>query len=134
MQVSKATKFNRHMMGGMAVFAILLLAMVFGMLYYSFQNHEDKRVIKNMYNIRFASETPDSFAVSVNDSLIFNGVPSDTLFLDADGFPSQNMISVSDLKSGKTVNQNLPVEPTSVIINTEGQLSITTMRILAPVN
>ena len=38
------------------------------------------------------------------------------------------------MKSGKTVNQNLPVEPTSVIINTEGQLSITTMRILAPVN
>ena len=57
---SKAAKFNKQMMGGMAIFAVLLLGGVVGMLYYSFRNVEDKRVIKNLYSVRFDKGMTDS--------------------------------------------------------------------------
>jgi len=40
--MSRATKFNRNMGLGMMGLAILIFIMVFGMLYVSFRNQEDK--------------------------------------------------------------------------------------------
>jgi hypothetical protein len=41
-RMSRATKFNRNMGLGMMGLAILIFIMVFGMLYVSFRNQEDK--------------------------------------------------------------------------------------------
>lgn len=129
----KAARFNRQMMSGMAVFAILLLACVFGMLYYSFRNMDDRRVIANLYAVRFATGMTDSVEVAVNDSVLFKGVASDTLFLQGNGNPTQNMISVSDLTTGETCNENLPVEPTAVVISADDGLKVSTAKVMAPV-
>ena len=40
--MNRATKFNRRMGLGMMGLAILIFIMVFGMLYVSFRNQEDK--------------------------------------------------------------------------------------------
>ena len=40
--MSRATKFNRNMGLGMMGLAILIFIMVFGLLYVSFRNQEDK--------------------------------------------------------------------------------------------
>ena len=128
----KAAKFNRQMMGGMGVFAILLLGCVFGMLYYSFRNVEDKQVINNLYGVRFVKGMNDSVEVAVNDSVLFRGIAHDTLFLKGNGNTRQNMITVSDLTTGETVNENLPVEPTSVIVSRDKKLKIETTKVMAP--
>lgn len=130
---SKAAKFNRQMMGGMAIFAVLLLGCVFGMLYYSFRNVEDKRVIKNLYSVRFDKGLKDSVEVAVNDSVLFKGIANDTLFLSANGSPSQNMISVSDITTGETCNENLAVEPTMVVVSRNDKLKIEAVKVMAPV-
>lgn len=130
---SKAAKFNKQMMGGMAIFAVLLLGCVFGMLYYSFRNVEDKRVIKNLYSVRFDKGMTDSVEVAVNDSVLFKGIASDTLFLSANGNPSQNMISVSDITTGETCNENLAVEPTMVVVSRKDKLKIKATKVMAPV-
>lgn len=122
------------MMGGMGVFAVLLLGCVFGMLYYSFRNVEDKRTIKDLYGVRFEKGMTDSVEVAVNDSVLFSGVANDTLFLHGNGNTSQNMISVSDLTTGETVNENLPVEPTSVLVSRNDRLKMTVTKVMAPVN
>lgn len=129
----KAARFNRQMMSGMAVFAILLLGCVFGMLYYSFRNVEDKRTIKNLYSVRFDKEMTDSVEVALNDSVLFKGVASDSLFLRGNGNTSQNMISVHDLTTGETCNENLPVEPTSVLVSRKDKLKVTSTKVMAPV-
>ena len=130
---SKAAKFNKQMMGGMAIFAVLLLGCVFGMLYYSFRNVEDKRVIKNLYSVRFDKGMTDSVEVAVNDSVLFKGIASDTLFLSANGSPSQNMISVSDITTGETCNENLAVEPTMVVVSRNDKLKVEAVKVMAPV-
>ena len=129
----KAAKFNKQMMSGMAVFAVLLLGCVFGMLYYSFRNVEDKRVISNLYSVRFEKGMTDSVEVVVNDSVLFKGIANDTVFLRANGIPSQNMISISDITTGETCNQNLPVEPTSVVVSRKEKLTVEVAKVMAPV-
>ena len=122
--MSKATRFNRQMLAGTGIFAIILLACVFGMLYYSFQNHEDTRPVSNLYSIQFAKGFSDSVKVVVNDSLL----------IAADGDPRQNMISVSDITSGETFNKDLPVEPTVVRVGNEGGLNVETSRMMSPIH
>ncbi len=129
----KAAKFNKQMMSGVAVFAVLLLGCVFGMLYYSFRNVEDKRVINNLYSVRFEKGMTDSVEVAVNDSVLFKGIANDTVFLRANGNPSQNMISVNDITTGETCNQNLPVEPTSVVVSRKEKLKVDVAKVMAPV-
>lgn len=131
--MSKATKFNRQMMSGMAVFAIILLACVFSMLYFSFQNVEDKHVVKNLYSIRFAPGLTDSMEVVVNDSVLFTGTVSDTLMVSGDGIAGQNMLSVSDLTSGETFNIDLPMEPTMAMVSKDDKLKVETTKMMAPV-
>lgn len=131
--MSKATKFNRQMMSGMAVFAIILLACVFSMLYFSFQNVEDKHVVKNLYSIRFAPGLTDSMEVVVNDSVLFTGTVSDTLMVSGDGIAGQNMLSVSDLTSGETFNIDLPMEPTMAVVSKDDKLKVETTKMMAPV-
>ena len=126
----KAAKFNRQMMSGMAVFAILLLACVFGLLYYSFQNVEDKRVIVNLYGVRFAQGMTDSVEIAINDSVLFKGVASDSLFLRGNGNPKQNMISVNDITTGETQNVNLPLETTVVTVSRKDKLHIKTDKVM----
>ncbi len=120
------------MMSGMAVFAVLLLGCVFGLLYYSFRNVEDKRVIKDLYGVRFEKGMTDSVEVAVNDSVLFCGAANDTLFLRGNGNAVQNMLSVHDLTTGETVNENLPVEPTSVIVSPKEKLKVNRIRVMSP--
>ena len=131
--MSKATQFNRRMMSGMAVFAVILLACVFTMLYFSFQNVEDKHVVKNLYSIRFAPGLTDSLEVAVNDSVYFRGLVSDTLMVGADGSAGQNMLSVSDLTTGETYNLDLPFEPTMAVVSRIDRLSVETTKMMAPI-
>ena len=122
------------MLAGTGIFAIILLACVFGMLYYSFQNHEDTRPVSNLYSIQFAKGFSDSVKVVVNDSVLFCGKASDSLLIAADGDPRQNMISVSDITIGETFNKDLPVEPTVVRVGNEGGLNVETSRMMSPIH
>ena len=118
-----------------AVFAIILLGCVFGMLYYSFQNQKQKdKTIPNMYNVRFDADFTDSVTVAVNDSVVYEGTANDTIFVGADGNNIQNMISVDDHSIGKSLNQDLPVEPSAIIISGKENIKIETQRIMAPGN
>ncbi len=118
-----------------AVFAIILLGCVFGMLYYSFQNRKQTdKIIPNMYSVRFDNGFADSVTVAINDSVVFDGIASDTLFVGADGNNIQNMISVDDHSIGKSLNQDLPVEPSAIIISGKESIKIDTQRIMAPGN
>lgn len=131
--MSKASRFNRQMMTGMGFFAIILFGCVFAMLYYSFQNVSDKRVVKDYYAIAFdKSICNDSVTIAVNDSVIFSGIATDTAFIRADGNTEQNMLSVTDITNSKTLNTDLPLEPSSVRIFNDTKLRIETSKILAP--
>ena len=119
-----------------AVFAIILLGCVFGMLYYAFQNVKDNtKTIKNLYSIRFDKDFNDSVAVAVNDSVVFAGITNDTLFVAADGNNKQNMLSIEDFTNKQTLNSDLPAERSAVIIsNNNGKLSVETMKVMGPGN
>ncbi len=130
---NKATRFNRRMSMASAVFAIILLGCVFGMLYFSFQNVKEKdKIIPNMYSLRFDSGFCDSVTVAINDSVVFTGIANDTLFIGADGNNVQNMIMVEDKTESLSLNQDLPQEPSAVVISKNKKLEIQTMKILAP--
>ena len=133
---NKATRFNRKMTMASAVFAIILLGCVFGMLYYSFQNVKDKsKTIKNLYSIRFDKGLTDSLSVAVNDSVVFTGITNDTVFVAADGDNKQNMISVEDFTTKQSLNSNLPAERSAVIIScNNGKLAVETMKVMGPGN
>jgi len=133
---NKATRFNRKMTMASAVFAIILLGCVFGMLYYSFQNVKEKsKTIKNLYSIRFDKGLNDSLTVAVNDSVVFSGISNDTLFVTADGDNKQNMISVEDFTTKQSLNSNLPAERSAVIIScNNGKLAVETMKVMGPGN
>lgn len=131
--MSKASRFNRQMMTGMGFFAIILFGCVFAMLYYSFQNVSDKRIINDYYAITFDNSIcNDSVAVAVNDSILFSGIAADSVFIRADGNTEQNMLSVTDLTDSCTLNTDLPLEPSSVRIFNDGKLRIETTKVLAP--
>jgi len=133
---NKATRFNRKMTMASAVFAIILLGCVFGMLYYSFQNVKEKsKTIKNLYSIRFDKGLNDSLSVAVNDSVVFSGISNDSLFVTADGDNKQNMISVEDFTTKQSLNSNLPAERSAVIIScNNGKLAVETMKVMGPGN
>lgn len=132
---NRATRFNRRMSAASAVFAIILLGCVFGMLYYSFQNQKQTdKTIPNMYSVRFDTGFADSVTVAINDSVVFEGIANDTLFVGADGNNMQNMISIDDHSIGKSLNQDLPAEPSAVIISGKEKIKIETQRIMAPGN
>lgn len=132
---NRATRFNRKMTMASAVFAIILLGCVFGMLYFAFQNVKEKdKVIKNLYSLRFDQGFTDSLTIAVNDSVVFSGIASDTLFMGIDGYNRQNMISIEDHSDGQSLNADLPFEPSAVIVSKKDKLSIETMKIMAPTN
>ena len=130
--MSKASRFNRQMMTGMGFFAIILLGCVFGMLYYSFQNVSDTRIVKDYYGLTFdKSIHNDSVSVAVNDSVLFEGIASDTVFVRSDGNMEQNMLSVTDLTTSQTLNADLPLEPSSILVYKDSRIRIKTTKVLA---
>jgi len=130
---NRATRFNRKMTMASAVFAIILLGCVFGMLYFAFQNVKEKdRVINNLYSLRFDQGFTDSLTIAVNDSVVFEGIASDTIFMGVDGYNRQNMISIEDHTDGQTLNADLPLEPSAIIVAKKEKLSIETIKIMAP--
>jgi hypothetical protein len=133
---NKATRFNRKMSMASAVFAIILLGCVFGMLYYSFQNVKEKsKTIKNLYSIRFDKGLNDSLSVAVNDSVVFTGITNDTVFVAADGDNKQNMISIEDFTTKQSLNSDLPAERSAVVISgNNGKLAVETMKVMGPGN
>ncbi len=130
---NRATRFNRKMTMASAVFAIILLGCVFGMLYYSFQNVREKdKKIPNLYSIRFDAGFTDSVSVAVNDSVVFTGMPTDTTFVGADGNNKQNMLSVEDFTTNETAHFDLPLEPSAVVVDHDKKLTIQTFKIMTP--
>ena len=91
----------------------------------------DIMIEKEKYEIHISSTLiGDSIGIMLNGSTLFFGTitPSDTLVKRNNGNPTGNMISVADAKTGNTINEDLPDNPSVIDISKDstGRLTITT--------
>lgn len=118
MKPSKASRLNKAMMFGMIIMAIIVFGCVFAMLYLSYDNTEEQSEKQDLYSISFdESLNGDSIIISINDSIVFHDIATNDTTVSASGYSEQNMISISDISDGTTINENLPTESLSLDIN-----------------
>ena len=133
MRQNKAARTNKNFLTATMLLAIVVLGSVSILWYVAFSNEKEKKdlIEKEKYEIHINSTLiGDSIGIMLNGSTLFFGTitTSDTLVKRNNGNPTGNMISVADAKTGNTINEDLPDNPSVIDISKDstGRLTITT--------
>lgn len=133
MRQNKATRTNKNFLTATMLLAIVVLGSVSILWYVAFSNEKENKglIEKEKYEIHISSTLiGDSIGIMLNGSTLFFGTitPSDTLVMRNNGNSTGNMISVADAKTGNTINEDLPDNPSVINISKDsnGLLIITT--------
>ena len=133
MRQNKAARTNKNFLTATMLLAIVVLGSVSILWYVAFSNEKEKKglIEKEKYEIHINSTLiGDSIGIMLNGSTLFFGTitPSDTLAKRNNGNPTGNMISVADARTGNTINEDLPDNPSVIDISKDstGRLTITT--------
>jgi hypothetical protein len=133
MRQNKAARTNKNFLTATMLLAIVVLGSVSILWYVAFSNEKEKKdlIEKEKYEIHINSTLiGDSIGIMLNGSTLFFGTitSSDTQVKRNNGNPTGNMISVADAKTGNTINEDLPDNPSVIDISKDsnGLLIITT--------
>lgn len=133
MRQNKAARTNKNFLTATMLLAIVVLGSVSILWYVAFSNEKENKglIEKEKYEIHISSTLiGDSIGIMLNGSTLFFGTitSSDTLVKRNNGNPTGNMISVADAKTGNTINEDLPDNPSVIDISKDstGLLTITT--------
>lgn len=133
MRQNKAARTNKNFLTATMLLAIVVLGSVSILWYVAFSNEKGKKglIEKEKYEIHISRTLiGDSIGIMLNGSTLFFGTitSSDTLVKRNNGNPAGNMISVADAKTGNTINEDLPDNPSVIDISKDstGRLTITT--------
>ncbi len=131
---NKASRVNRGLLYGMMILAVIVFGCVFALLYLSYHKPDTTARETNFYEINISQMFKgDSLIIYINDSILFTGtipVSADTdtdIILHAEGCKEEaSMVSISDISTGETLNENLPEEPSKIFIEKTTGISIRT--------
>lgn len=133
MRQNKAARTNKNFLTATMLLAIVILGSVSILWYVAFSNEKENKglIEKEKYEIHISRTLiGDSIGIMLNGSTLFFGTitSSDTLVKRNNGNPTGNMISVADAKTGNTINEDLPDNPSVIDISKDstGRLTITT--------
>lgn len=133
MRQNKAARTNKNFLTATMLLAIVVLGSVSILWYVAFSNEKENKglIEKEKYEIHISRTLiGDSIGIMLNGSTLFFGTitSSDTLVKRNNGNPTGNMISVADAKTGNTINEDLPDNPSVIDISKDstGRLTITT--------
>lgn len=133
MRQNKAARTNKNFLTATMLLAIVVLGSVSILWYVAFSNEKGNKglIEKEKYEIHISRTLiGDSIGIMLNGSTLFFGTitSSDTLVKRNNGNPTGNMISVADAKTGNTINEDLPDNPSVIDISKDstGLLIITT--------
>lgn len=133
MRQNKAARTNKNFLTATMLLAIVVLGSVSILWYVAFSNEKENKglIEKEKYEIHISRTLiGDSIGIMLNGSTLFFGTitSSDTLVKRNNGNSTGNMISVADAKTGNTINEDLPDNPSVIDISKDstGLLTITT--------
>lgn len=117
----KRSNINRNFMALNAVLFIAVIAITVLFLYLAFtfkRDAEKKKTYYGTYHIEVTTDfTGESLSIYVNDSLLMNGILSDTLVaLDIDRFAEEHVLMIVDNETDATTPFNLSKEGSKVIV------------------
>lgn len=121
MRQNRASRQNRKFLTVTMLVGFILLVAIGSLWTIAFENEKVKEVMKehDKYVMKLdQSLLGDSLRVDVNSSTVYLGrmTEEDMGERRVKGNDMQNMISVTDLATGKTLNENLPLDSVSIVI------------------
>jgi len=121
MRQNRASKQNRKFLTVTMLVGFILLVAIGSLWTIAFENDKVKEMMKesDKYVMKLdQSLLGDSLRVDVNDSTVYFGrmTKEDMEEMRVKGNNMQNMISVTDFTTGKTVNENLPLDSVYIVI------------------
>lgn len=126
MRQTRASRQNKNFLAVTMVIGFILLLAVITLWTIAFNNEKAKKALQNRdkYTVAFDNTLAgDSIFVAINDSLAYAGRVSvdDTTKISLKGNDVFNMLSIADAVTGKTVNENLPEEPSALIVGKDDE-------------
>lgn len=126
MRQSRASRQNKNFLAVTMVIGFILLLAVITLWTIAFNNEKAKNALKtrDKYTVMFDSSLAgDTICIAINDSLAYSGRVSldDTTKVNLKGNDVYNMLSIADAVTGKTVNENLPEEPSALIVGKDDE-------------
>ena len=108
------------------VIGFILLLAVITLWTIAFNNEKAKNALKtrDKYTVMFDNSLAgDTICIAINDSLAYSGRVGldDTTKVNLKGNDVYNMLSIADAVTGKTVNVNLPEEPSQIILGKDDE-------------
>lgn len=121
MRQSKASRQNRRFLTVTMLVGFILLVSIGALWTVAFENEKTKNAFKERDKYTMSLDQSligDSLQVNVNDSTIYMGkVTKESMGkMRAKGNNVQNMLSIKNLATQKTINENLPIDSASIII------------------
>lgn len=121
MRQTRASRQNKNFLAVTMVIGFILLLAVITLWTIAFNNEQAKKALQNRdkYTVMFDNSLAgDTICIAINDSLAYAGRVSvdDTTKISLKGNDVFNMLSIADALTGKTTNENLPDEPSDLII------------------
>lgn len=121
MRQNRASKQNRKFLTVTMLVGFILLVAIGSLWTIAFENDKVKEMMKesDKYVMKLdQSLLGDSLRVDVNDSTVYFGrmTKEDMEEMRVKGNNMQNMISVTDFTTGKTINENLPLDSVYIVI------------------
>ena len=121
MRQNRASKQNRKFLTVTMLVGFILLVAIGSLWTIAFENDKVKEMMKesDKYVMKLdQSLLGDSLRVDVNDSIVYFGrmTKEDMEEMRVKGNNMQNMISVTDFTTGKTINENLPLDSVYIVI------------------
>lgn len=126
MRQSRASRQNRNFLAVTMVIGFILLLAVITLWTIAFNNEKAKNALKtrDKYTVMFDNSLAgDTICIAINDSLAYSGRVGldDTTKVNLKGNDVYNMLSIADAVTGKTVNVNLPEEPSQIILGKDDE-------------
>lgn len=126
MRQSRASRQNKNFLAVTMVIGFILLLAVITLWTIAFNNEKAKNALKtrDKYTVMFDNSLAgDTICIAINDSLAYSGRVGldDTTKVNLKGNDVYNMLSIADAVTGKTVNVNLPEEPSQIILGKDDE-------------
>ena len=126
MRQSRASRQNKNFLAVTMAIGFILLLAVITLWTIAFNNEQAKNALKtrDKYTVMFDNSLAgDTICIAINDSLAYSGRVSinDTTLVNLKANDAFNMLSIADAVTGKTVNENLPEEPSALIVGKDDE-------------
>lgn len=126
MRQSRASRQNKNFLAVTMVIGFILLLAVITLWTIAFNNEKAKNALKtrDKYTVMFDNSLAgDTICIAINDSLAYSGRVgiNDTTVVNLKGNDAFNMLSIADAVTGKTVNENLPEDPSALIVGKDDE-------------